>query len=73
MKIIHIITSLSEGGVQSLLYNFINNETSNKHVVICLLKNGRSNIYNCGYGKGYSVKDVLNCLHLILKKKFLSK
>ena len=34
-----------------------------------LLKNERSNIYNCGYGRGYSVKDVIDCLHLILKKK----
>tara|TARA_A100001388_G_C28763652_1_gene499328 strand:- start:575 stop:1693 length:1119 start_codon:yes stop_codon:yes gene_type:complete len=40
MKIVHIITSLTEGGGQSLLYNFVNNKIPNKHIVICLLKNG---------------------------------
>ncbi len=34
-----------------------------------LLKNKRSNIFNCGYGAGYSVKQVINCLNLIIKKK----
>ena len=34
-----------------------------------LLKNKRSNIYNCGYGKGYSVRDVIDCLNSIIKKK----
>ena len=34
-----------------------------------LLSNGGSNIFNCGYGLGYSVKDVVNTLNQILDKK----
>ena len=41
MKIIHIITSLSEGGAQSLLNQFIKADCKNKHIVIPLLNNGR--------------------------------
>jgi UDP-glucose 4-epimerase len=32
-----------------------------------LLKNNKSEIFNCGYGKGYSVKEVINCLNDLLK------
>ena len=32
-------------------------------------KNGKSEIFNCGYGKGYSVKDVLDAFNKISKKK----
>ena len=32
-----------------------------------LIKNNKSEIFNCGYGKGYSVKDVINCLNDLLK------
>ena len=38
-----------------------------------LIRNGRSNIYNCGYGKGYSVKEVLHNLNKLLKKKLKYK
>ena len=34
-----------------------------------LLKGGKSEIFNCGYGKGYSVKEVINEMNRILKKK----
>ncbi|MDA9652575.1 UDP-glucose 4-epimerase GalE, partial [bacterium] len=32
-----------------------------------LLKNNESEIFNCGYGEGYSVKEVINCLGNLLK------
>ena len=32
-----------------------------------LLKNKKSNIFNCGYGKGYSVKDILHSANNVLK------
>jgi UDP-glucose 4-epimerase len=34
-----------------------------------LLKNGLSQIFNCGYGRGFSVKQVINVMNQILKKK----
>ena len=34
-----------------------------------LIKKKRSNIFNCGYGKGYSVKEVIDNLEKILKRK----
>ncbi len=34
-----------------------------------LLKNGDSNIFNCGYGKGFSVKQVINVMNKILNRK----
>ena len=34
-----------------------------------LLKDGSSQIFNCGYGKGYSVIEVINAMNKILKKK----
>jgi len=34
-----------------------------------IVKNNISNIYNCGYGKGYSVKEVISTLNKILKYK----
>jgi len=34
-----------------------------------LLKGGASHIFNCGYGKGFSVKQVINILNKILKKR----
>tara|TARA_B100000214_G_C23894796_1_gene593546 strand:- start:157 stop:1128 length:972 start_codon:yes stop_codon:yes gene_type:complete len=34
-----------------------------------LLKNGTSNIYNCGYGNGYSVKEVIAEMENIIKNK----
>ena len=34
-----------------------------------LEKNNQSNIFNCGYGKGYSVKQVIDAYNKILKKK----
>ena len=36
---------------------------------IYLLKNNKSKILNCGYGKGYSVLEVLKNMNLILSKK----
>ena len=38
-----------------------------------LLKNGESEIFNCGYGKGYSVKEVLDNLNEISDKKIKFK
>ena len=34
-----------------------------------LLKDGSSQIFNCGYGKGYSVIEVINAMNKILKRK----
>ena len=34
-----------------------------------LLKNNKSEIFNCGYGKGYSVKQVINTTKKLIKKK----
>lgn len=34
-----------------------------------LFNNKRSQIFNCGYGKGFSVMDVINNMNLILKNK----
>ena len=36
-----------------------------------LLKNNKSQIFNCGYGKGYSVLDVLKNMNFYLTKKYL--
>lgn len=33
-----------------------------------LIKNNKSDIYNCGYGKGYSVKDVINQMNKLITK-----
>ena len=33
----------------------------------CLLKDNQSEIFNCGYGKGYSIKEVINCLNNLLE------
>ena len=32
-----------------------------------LLKNNKSEIFNCGYGKGYSIKEVIECLNNLLE------
>ena len=32
-----------------------------------LLKDNQSEIFNCGYGKGYSIKEVVNCLNNLLE------
>ena len=37
-----------------------------------LLNKNQSNIFNCGYGKGYSVKDVIDTYNKILDKKIKS-
>jgi len=34
-----------------------------------LIKNNKSRIFNCGYGKGYSVLEVVNNMNSIVKKK----
>jgi len=38
-----------------------------------LHEKNQSNIFNCGYGKGYSVKDVINTFNKILEKKIKFK
>ena len=38
-----------------------------------LLENGISKIFNCGYGKGFSVKQVIEVMNKILKKKLPTK
>ena len=32
-----------------------------------LLENNKSDIFNCGYGKGYSVKEIIDCLNDLLE------
>ena len=34
-----------------------------------LLNNNESNIFNCGYGKGYSVQEVIDCAKKLYKNK----
>ena len=34
-----------------------------------LIKNKKSQIFNCGYGKGFSIMDVINSMNIILKSK----
>ena len=38
-----------------------------------LIKNGKSDIFNCGYGKGYSVREVIENFNQILTKKLILK
>ena len=38
-----------------------------------LIKNNKSNIFNCGYGIGYSVREVVECCNKLLKKKLRVK
>ena len=38
-----------------------------------LIDKNKSNIFNCGYGSGYSVKEVINTYNKILSKKIKSK
>ena len=45
------------------------------HYVTCkyLIENNDSHIFNCGYGKGYSVKEVIDTFNEILDKKISFK
>ena len=45
------------------------------HLVLAkyLLDKNQSNIFNCGYGNGYSVKEVIDTYNKILNKKIKSK
>jgi len=38
-----------------------------------LIKKNQSNIFNCGYGKGYSVKEIINNYNTLIKKKIFYK
>ncbi len=38
-----------------------------------LFKNNRSDIFNCGYGKGFSVKEVIETYNKFLEKKIKYK
>jgi UDP-glucose 4-epimerase len=38
-----------------------------------LMRNHQSNIFNCGYGQGFSVKEVLNTLNTVLKFNISTK
>lgn len=38
-----------------------------------LIKNQKSNIFNCGYGQGFSVKEVVSALNGILKSKISTR
>ena len=38
-----------------------------------LIKKNKSNIFNCGYGKGFSVKEVIQTFNLLLDKKIKFK
>lgn len=52
--------------------DFINiNDLSEIHFLSAkyLIKHNKSQILNCGYGKGYSVKEILNNMNKILRKK----
>ena len=46
-------------------------DLANIHVLVTerLKKNGESNLYNCGYGEGYSVKEVVDEMDKLLKNK----
>ena len=45
------------------------------HYVTCkaLIENNDSHIFNCGYGKGYSIKEVIDAFNEILEKKISFK
>ena len=45
------------------------------HYVTCkyLIENNESHIFNCGYGKGYSIKQVIDAFNEILEKKISFK
>ena len=38
-----------------------------------LLKNGKSDVFNCGYGKGYSVLEIIKAFNKLNKKKLKFK
>ena len=38
-----------------------------------MIKDNKSNIFNCGYGKGFSVKEVVKSLNSILFYKISTK
>lgn len=40
MNVTHIITSLGQGGAETMLFKLINNQKSNNHIVICLRGEG---------------------------------
>tara|TARA_Y100000591_G_C21798595_1_gene680794 strand:+ start:465 stop:1451 length:987 start_codon:yes stop_codon:yes gene_type:complete len=46
-------------------------DLANIHLIVSkyLINKKSSDIFNCGYGKGFSVKQIVNQLNLILKKK----
>ena len=50
-------------------------DLANIHLIVAkhLQQYEKSDIYNCGYGEGHSVLDVLNGLEKILKKKLIYK
>lgn len=58
MKIVHIITSLGDGGAENTLYKICKYDSSNKHIIVSLI----------GYGKYYSLikelKIEVHCLNL---------
>ena len=41
MKIIHIITSLDDGGTEKILYNICKYDFNNQHIVISLKSSGK--------------------------------
>lgn len=50
-------------------------DLANIHLIVAkhLQQNEKSDIYNCGYGEGHSVLDVISGLEKILKKKLIYK
>ncbi len=48
------------------------NDISKLHLlsIMKLIKSGKSNIYNCGYGKGFSVSQVIKAFEKEVKNKF---
>jgi hypothetical protein len=78
MKILHIITDLSQGGAQKLLFKLIKNDTQNSHVVISLMGYGHykeifheMGIVNYALGMNNSLLDLIKVIRLfkLIKKE----
>lgn len=63
MKILHIITSLESGGAERMLSNIVNNDNSNQHIIITLLKSKRH----------YELNENVKVISLDLKNNIVTK
>lgn len=74
MNIIHIITGLSVGGAENMLYKLIKNtKTKNNHKVVSLTKNGQIGIKLKDIGIKVKVLNMKNSLSIINKFNELRK